>query len=191
MAGYYNYEMSNNAVSAYNYGEMPMSKWDKASILAEIERIIEEEKISVLDMGTVEKLTKTELADTFLKWSSWHHTSSYYRKTEFYRIEVGDIDTAEVLSIIANRQPKGKKPAPVAVPITYADISYGVWEGSRKYPKLERYTAKAVVRGNWAYTLDGKKKKIDGQYFTILKSYDHIPQTFDTDAVAKINARFK
>lgn len=33
MAGYHGYSMSNNAVSAYADGEMPLSKWTKAEIL--------------------------------------------------------------------------------------------------------------------------------------------------------------
>lgn len=39
MAGYYNYSMSNNAVSAYESGEMPISKWTKKEMLFAIEEI--------------------------------------------------------------------------------------------------------------------------------------------------------
>ena len=37
MAGYNGYSMSNNAVSAYDNGEKPLSKWRKSDILEEIE----------------------------------------------------------------------------------------------------------------------------------------------------------
>lgn len=33
MAGYYGYSMSNNAVEAYENGEMPISKWTKKEIV--------------------------------------------------------------------------------------------------------------------------------------------------------------
>ena len=33
MAGYYGYSMSNNAVSAYEEGEMPLSKWTKQGVI--------------------------------------------------------------------------------------------------------------------------------------------------------------
>lgn len=36
MAGYHNYSMSNNAVAAYENGEMPLSKWSKKAILAAV-----------------------------------------------------------------------------------------------------------------------------------------------------------
>lgn len=37
MAGYNGYSMSNNAVAAYEDGEMPLSKWSKTAILEVIE----------------------------------------------------------------------------------------------------------------------------------------------------------
>lgn len=38
MAGYFNYSMSNNAVSAYEDGEKPLSRWSKKDIMAEIKK---------------------------------------------------------------------------------------------------------------------------------------------------------
>ena len=35
-AGYHGYSMSNNAVAAYDNGEMPLSKWTKSAILNEL-----------------------------------------------------------------------------------------------------------------------------------------------------------
>ena len=32
-------------------------------------------------------MTKKQLSDRFLDWSSWHHTSSKYNKIDFYRID--------------------------------------------------------------------------------------------------------
>lgn len=191
MAGYHGYSMSNNAVDAYNDGEMPKSKWTKASILDEVQRIIEEDEGTNLDLAIVSKLTKVELADLFLTCSSWHHTSLHFNKTDFYRVDVDGIDTDKALSIIADRQPKAPKPAPVAEPITYADIEYGSWEGSRKHPKLVMHTAQAVIKGNWAYTLDGDKKKMDGKYLTVIKSYSRKPQGFDTILVTRIKNKIK
>jgi hypothetical protein len=37
MAGYNGWSMSNNAVDAYENGEMPLSKWNKEAILDAIE----------------------------------------------------------------------------------------------------------------------------------------------------------
>lgn len=55
--GYRGYSMSNNAVDAYNDGEMPLSKWTKRELLDAIEA--ENNKINV------SKLTSEELRDNF------------------------------------------------------------------------------------------------------------------------------
>jgi hypothetical protein len=39
MAGYNGYAMSNNAVSAYENGEKPISKWTKAEMLYELKKV--------------------------------------------------------------------------------------------------------------------------------------------------------
>lgn len=41
MAGYCGYSMSNNAVSAYRCGEMPLSKWLKSDLIDSIEDVLE------------------------------------------------------------------------------------------------------------------------------------------------------
>lgn len=73
------------------------------------------------------------------------------------------------MSVIANRQPKEKKPTPVETPIIYADIEYTIWKGTDRNIKPEMRTAKAIVKGNSVYTLDGKKKRADGKYLTIFE----------------------
>ena len=83
MAGYHNYSMSNNAVMAYQTGEMPKSKWTKTAI---INALIESDAPSDFI-----KLAKTysvnALREALLYQSSWHHTSKHYNKTNFYSVE--------------------------------------------------------------------------------------------------------
>lgn len=103
MAGYYNYSMSNNAVEAYENGEMPRSKWTKKEILNTIynDCDIEETKYELL-----QKMTVSELVDHFLYLSSWHHTSKYYNHTSFYAIDteaVEEITPEEIKKIISSR----------------------------------------------------------------------------------------
>ena len=102
MAGYYNYSMSNNAVEAYENGEMPRSKWTKKEILNTIynDSDIEETKYELL-----RKMTVSELVDHFLYLSSWHHTSKYYNQTDFYAIDteaVEEITPEEIKKIISS-----------------------------------------------------------------------------------------
>lgn len=76
--GYDGYSMSNNARDAYADGEMPISKWSKADIVYEVSRINPDIDISKLNIDT--------LKQKFLRRSSWHHTSMYYNKTDFYAV---------------------------------------------------------------------------------------------------------
>lgn len=103
MAGYYNFSMSNNAVEAYENGEMPRSRWTKKEILNTIynDSDIEETKYELL-----QKMTKSELVDHFLYSSSRHHTSKYYNLTDFYAIDteaVEEITPEEIKKIISSR----------------------------------------------------------------------------------------
>lgn len=104
MAGYRGYSMSNNAVSAYDDGEKPISKWTKVEILDAISKIRGD-----LDFS---KLTVAELKRKFLYNSSWHHTSKYYNVTEFYSIdedEVKECTQDDIEEIISSRPKKVKR----------------------------------------------------------------------------------
>lgn len=132
MAGYYGFSMSNNAAHAYDSGEMPLSKWTKATILEQCG-----EKAPML-----KSLTAKELKCELLYNSSWHHTSKYFNRTEFYSIDdeaLEEIDEKRVLEIIAKRKPR--QPKKVIVPQTItAEIKYTVWVGSsRNYRRPKEY----------------------------------------------------
>lgn len=108
MAGYYGYSMSNNAVDAYDNGEMPLSQWRKDDIIEAIEDAIDEGEITL--QCSLEKLQKTPvkvLRDLCLECTSWHHTSKYYNETSFYSLDVDRVSelTDEFIEeeIIANR----------------------------------------------------------------------------------------
>ncbi|MCI8378573.1 MAG: hypothetical protein HFH72_08645 [Lachnospiraceae bacterium] len=111
MVGYSGYSMSNNAVSAYNSGEMPLSKWTKVAILA---AIFENCEISEEKAELLRKMTAKELKDDFLQMSSWHHTSKFYNCTNFYSLDfdkIKEISTEKIENIISNRQKKARRSA--------------------------------------------------------------------------------
>lgn len=111
MAGYNGYSMSNNAVAAYESGEMPLSKWTKTAIL---DAIFDNCEISEEKSDLIRKMTAKELEDAFLQMSSWHHTSKFYNCTNFYSIvfdKIEEISTEEIKNIISNRQKKARRSA--------------------------------------------------------------------------------
>lgn len=83
MAGYNGYSMSNNAVYAYLDGEKPYSKWNKEELIESIKYLNPSvgEKIEEL------KCTVEFLKEKFLIYTSYHHTSKFYNKTDFYKID--------------------------------------------------------------------------------------------------------
>lgn len=78
MAGYNGYSMSNNAINAYDDGEMPLSKWTKTEIIEAVKSLNSDINIT--------KLTVKQMKENLLTCSSWHHTSRKYNATDFYNI---------------------------------------------------------------------------------------------------------
>lgn len=167
MAGYNGYSMSNNAVTAYEFGEKPKSKWKKNQIMKELKEAgIEAEKLSAIN-----KLSAKAVKKNFLYKSSWHHTSSHYNRTEFYSVDTDKAEEIELDQIphleIAKEEPKQ---------ILYkANIVYCTWEGTRNHPKCIKHKLERVLveeKGCFYYFHNGKeiiKKKIGSNGTVVTK----------------------
>ena len=83
-AGYVGLRMSENAVSAYNNGEKPKSKWTKAQIIAALKAYCDD--YDLLYDAAVESMTKAAIFDAFFAWVSWHHTGKFANETDFYAL---------------------------------------------------------------------------------------------------------
>ena len=90
MSGYYGYSMSNNAISAYENGEKPLSKWTRSAILNHIAGLILDGELPEEIVSEVDKMKTADLRQ-FLSASSWHHTSSHYNRTTFYSVNADRI----------------------------------------------------------------------------------------------------
>ena len=168
MAGYHNYSMSNNALCAYDNGEKPMSKWTKAAII----EALEEQESPALFIAEVKKHPVAALKAVLLYQSSWHHTSKEYNRTNFYSVEEIDEDNAsEYLERIHNVaiEAKSSVKAKAEEKTERVLASYVVWEGTRRHPKAREVEAEGTVLGNWFTADDGTRKKVDGNYFKILR----------------------
>lgn len=100
--GYIGKKMSENAENAYNLGEKPFSKWEKQDFLKLFDGELKKQ---------ISKLTLNELKSKFLKYASWHHTSSFYNKTEFYEIDQKKVDefTIDEINTIITKRTKTQK----------------------------------------------------------------------------------
>lgn len=128
MAGYNGFSMSNNACAAYGDGRMPISKWTRAEILSRIESIRPD------SLALFQKVKVSVLKDRLLSCSEWHHTSSWYNKTKFYKIDEDLIlkMTEDDIREMASIQSEPKK---VDEPNNFlGTIHYLEWSGTRKHP---------------------------------------------------------
>lgn len=187
MAGYNGYSMSNNAVAAYENNEMPLSKWSKQNIIDVISSMINDGLETNLSLEEFRKQKKCVL-ETLLKYNSWHHTSSKYNETSFYRVSEDqvsklDYDTIQHILKCVEEEKEQKQDKT----FYYADVIYGEWEGTRKHPKLVETEAQALIVGDWAYIVSDyyvSKKKVSGNHFSISKKYSNRkPAKFDAEKV--------
>lgn len=169
MAGYNGYSMSNNAVAAYADGEKPLSKWTKADVLSAIKKAVEEGEVEIdFSLENLKKVPVKELKTLCLYCSSWHHTSSHFNKTDFYRLSLDEIESltdARILGIL-NEISEKKKPEPTE---EVWECSFLEWSGSRNHPKATRYTEIGTVRGDWFYRGNGLKKKTTANGFEFVR----------------------
>lgn len=168
--GYEGYSMSRNAARAYAAGERPLSGWTKADMLSVAESI----RNGSSDI--LSSLRKEELASLLLRRSSWHHTSKFVNRTDFYAIDEDRLESVteeQVQEIIAGRSEK--KPAPVTEKYVHAS-----WEEYHDRRKCE-YEGYGVTKNGWFETIevpcspaaavyfhnDEARKKEDGTRFRI------------------------
>lgn len=81
-SGYVGASMSVRARQAYESGEMPMSKWTRGAIISAIK-----DYCADFDLAydpKIETMSKSQLAETYLEYKSWHHTGRFARATEFF-----------------------------------------------------------------------------------------------------------
>lgn len=96
--GYSGYSTSNNALLARKKGLYPKSEWDKKRFLKNLNYITCFFGIPV-DDNFFQNLPSKDISD-FLEKRGYHHTSKYYNKTPFYRI-----DLKKVLEHLDNTKP--------------------------------------------------------------------------------------
>lgn len=155
MAGYYNYSMSNNAVSAYADGEKPLSKWTKSEI---IETLVSE-GVSSEKIDLIKKLSAKAVKYHCLRRSSWHHTSSHYNKTDFYEV-FPDFVESESIEIIKGwlvsdqKEKESLKSKPIPQP-KKAKVVYLEWGGTRKHPKAKEITAIGEITADGKWFIEG------------------------------------
>lgn len=169
MAGYNGFLMSNNAVAAYESGEKPLSKWTKADIIEAIEYAIRENELALkCSMEKLKKAPVKTLKNLCLSYSSWHHTSNHYNKTDFYSLDIDSVSelTDERIDneIAENKTEKQSEPTEEKWKCAFLE-----WSGSHKHPKATEIVEEGIVKGDWFIRADGSKKKTTANGFKFIE----------------------
>ncbi len=170
MAGYNGWSMSNNAVAAYEDGEKPLSKWTKANIFDTIKDTEIELKCSI---EKLRRLPIKVLKEVCLRYSSWHHTSNHYNKTEFYSLDINRIEnlTDDKIEELLLDYKKEKRMESKPLEERW-ECAFLEWSGTRKHPVATEVIEEGIIKGNWFYRKDGSKKKTTANGFRFIKKLE-------------------
>lgn len=159
MAGYKGYSMSNNAVTAYESGLKPKSKWTKQDFIDYAHTLDDIAKRELIKKARIKELRY------LLICAEYHHTSSYFNCTDFYTINDDFIVNCTIDELIERL-----KPIEEEAPKEYkARCKFLEWSGSKKHPKATEVIEIGTIKGNWFIRSDGSKKSITANGFKILE----------------------
>lgn len=181
--GYVGSKRSVNSQYAIDNYELPLSKYTKENWLSFINEYYKDDNLlKSFSMDIIKFVAKEEI-----QASSWHHTSSFYNKTNHYDMNL----VAEY--IIKNHdsikeeykkylEEKSKKNMNYSLVV----FEYQVWGGSRKHPKLvEEKKNIGILVGAWIYDLNNKKHKASANKINYIEKYDSFSN------LTKKNSEFK
>lgn len=84
--GYSGCSMSKKAVAAYDNGEMPKSKWTKRAILEGVANVLADYEMNPNLIHIFQRMTKDQLWNAVMRWSSWHHVGKFANYIDFYEV---------------------------------------------------------------------------------------------------------
>ncbi|MCM1221740.1 MAG: hypothetical protein NC548_45440 [Lachnospiraceae bacterium] len=171
MAGYRGFSMSNNAMAAYEDGERPFSKWTKQAILNRVRELVEAGEADInFNMNNLKKVKAADLKSELLEYSSWHHTSSHFNKTDFYEVSIDKLEELtddDVLKMVEKEAVKKTEPE-----VELWKCSFLEWSGSRRHPKATEHTEIGEVKGDWFFRKDGSKKRTTANGFKFIEKIE-------------------
>ncbi len=178
MTGYFNHSMSNNALAAYTDGLRPISKWTKKDLITQVLGY----ENCVFTRADLESCSLQALKHYLLQYEEWHHTSKHFNRTSFYGINLENAANLTILEAM-----KAYKPCEATKPGSYkGEIKFEEWIGTRNNGSFHTRAMLAIVKNNWAYTLQGKKL-VTGNHVLAIERYKRAPNGTSTEfaAIAK------
>lgn len=194
--GYSGYSMSNNAIACYDDGIYPISKWTKDEIISQAigflnENVSEIEKNDLI-INLMKKSRTNMLKGVFLEYDSWHHSSKFFNKTTFYKLntylieELSEKNTLEIETFFnkkneafkPEKKEKQKEKSSTNSRVEYVYIRYYTLEKKRGrwvevYDDFYGYK-----KGDWAIGLYSKKR-LDNKSNLEVKTFKTIKKAIE------------
>ena len=178
--GYIGKKFSERAYDAYCENIKPYSQFSKDDILEHYSRQF------IKDLN-LEKYSLNVLKKVFLEYDSWHHVGSYYNEIDFYKLsDENDIleensiqEIKDYLNLIKEELKKERlesKKEKTNKPLekVYFEYEEDITNGYGRWRNWKEYHAYGIKKGNWIYTLNGKKKA-DGKHIFEIKVLNRAP----------------
>ena len=190
--GYIGQRMSERAASAYDMGEKPLSKWKKSNIIERLKELVAlgELEATAEQLKQIEKLSLKTLKVSFLRSSSWHHTGKYYNETNFYDVDIENVEKTLKNSGLLETLEENDKDLKKAIREAKAEqakkggrwaiICYSWTEnrGSKKWARIyecqQNFLAK--IKGKAAIITKGWKKDKKVYNYSIVHEFEGKPR---------------
>lgn len=162
---YIDFSESENSRMAKQQGIFPLSHWTKTKFLDAAAAC---EGVTPEKLAALKKIKWSILKSKFLYNSEWHHTSSYFNRTEFYALDEDALEeiTLDELEAMATTPTPVKKDAAENYRVR---AKYLVWSGSRRYPKATEHEETGTITGAWFVSDSGVRKSISANGFEVIE----------------------
>lgn len=164
-SGYIGSSMSVRAHDCYNDGIMPKSKWTKRDFIDNIDAI---DFINDQDKNTLKTLSLTEMKRALLRYDSWHHTSSKFNKTDFYKFDLDYIEDHknDIINLVVSikettkRIKEERKQEKQKINIEIAYIKFFELSKNGRYYNRTDYKGVYAIKGDWFYSIGSQFQKL-------------------------------
>lgn len=185
--GYVGSKRSVNSQYAIDNYELPLSKYTKENWLSFINEYYKDDNLlKSFSMDIIKFVAKEEI-----QASSWHHTSSFYNKTNHYDmnlvaeyIKENDDSIKEQYKKYLDKETNQKEKNIAEWSLVV--FEYKIFGGSARYRKLiDEKKDIGILIGSWIYDIENKKHKANANKINYIEVYD------DFSELTKKNNEFK
>lgn len=103
--------------------------------------------------------------------SSWHHTSSFYNKTNHFNLfDIADFLLTTDFRALERKYKDSKRKIPID--LKYGVLEFDIWGGTRRHPVIiGQEEVAGIIKGDWLHT-SYEKHKINARKTVWCKQYD-------------------